>query len=105
LEAAIILSVLLALIEQIVKPDEHYSPASKDQLSIETPRLPRLDEHLNQSSPLELESLAGTPSDNLKTSQDAFRVKIIKRMRIQVGCRLPHLSFSLSTSLSKPPLS
>ncbi|PLW56193.1 hypothetical protein PCANC_02051 [Puccinia coronata f. sp. avenae] len=84
LEAAIILSVLLALIEQIVKPDEHYSPASKDQLSIETPRLPRLDEHLNQSSPLELESLAGTPSDNLKTSQDAFRVKIIKRMRIQV---------------------
>ncbi|PLW37394.1 hypothetical protein PCASD_09905 [Puccinia coronata f. sp. avenae] len=84
LEAAIILSVLLALIEQIVKPDEHCSPASKDQLSIETPRLPRLDEHLNQSSPLELESLAGTPSDNLKTSQDAFRVKIIKRMRIQV---------------------
>ncbi|POW00419.1 hypothetical protein PSTT_13155, partial [Puccinia striiformis] len=65
LEAAIILSVLLALIEQIVKPLDQNSPTgTRDQLSIETPRLPRLEENLNQSH-LELEmvmQLTTTPS-------------------------------------------
>ncbi|OAV97087.1 hypothetical protein PTTG_12673 [Puccinia triticina 1-1 BBBD Race 1] len=87
LEAAIILSVLLALIEQIVRPNDHSPTATKDQLSIETPRLPRLEDHLNESH-LELESLASQeeaahPAGIIKDHED-YREKIIKRMRVQV---------------------
>ncbi|KAH9464133.1 hypothetical protein MJO28_002234 [Puccinia striiformis f. sp. tritici] len=87
LEAAIILSVLLALIEQIVKPLDQNSPTgTRDQLSIETPRLPRLEENLNQSH-LELESLASGHAayqHPIGKDNEAYRDKIIKRMRLQV---------------------
>jgi len=101
LEAAIILSVLLALIEQIVKPHERQTSRvgggggvgggdgegrpSKDRLSIQTPRLPRLEEDLNQSH-LELESLASriAPDPPPPINHHAHRAQIIKRMRLQV---------------------
>ncbi|POV96254.1 hypothetical protein PSTT_15753 [Puccinia striiformis] len=90
LEAAIILSVLLALIEQIVKPLDQNSPTgTRDQLSIETPRLPRLEENLNQSH-LELESLASGHAayqHPIGKDNEAYRDKIIKRMRLQNICR------------------
>ncbi|KAA1088708.1 high-affinity iron permease [Puccinia graminis f. sp. tritici] len=87
LEAAIILSVLLALIEQIVRPQGHSPTPTKDQLSIETPRLPRLEENLNESH-LELESIdsrqATHPIPGILKNHGDYRDRIIKRMRVQV---------------------
>lgn len=99
LEAAIILSVLLALIEQIVKPYEPPQQSEggggggggkgddrtpKDRLSIQTPRLPPLQHDLNQSH-LELQSLTSYIAPNPPTNnQHVYRAKIVKRMRLQV---------------------
>lgn len=115
LEAAIILSVLLALIEQIVKPYEPPQQSEggegggggkgddrtpKDRLSIQTPRLPPLQHDLNQSH-LELQSLTSYIAPNPPTNnQHVYRAKIVKRMRLQV--LLPPLIFGIAFFTADP---